>query len=102
MAARANGFAQVFLGLFFLLCFIVVFEQQCSQRCCLAPLVQSASFSPPLQPRYFGFTVASHLREWERISRWQFSIIRSLVHTRWIDGFSDGDSREHPQPSWTP
>ena len=69
MATRTIGFAQVLLGLTFLFCSILVSEQQCSQHCCLAPLVQSTSFSPSLLPHYFGSTIASHLCEWERRSR---------------------------------
>ena len=98
MAARAIGFAQVLLGLTFLFCSILVFEQQCSQHCYLAPLVQSTSFSPPLLPRYSGSTIASHLREWERRSRWQFSIIRSLVRGRTNRLLRCGDIEINPGP----
>ena len=98
MAARTNLVVQVSLVLVLLVCFTLVFEQQCSQYYCLSPLDQSTSFSPSLLPRYAGSSITSHLCEWER-SRWQFSIIRSLVRGRETLLQRCGDVERNPGPA---
>lgn len=99
MPDRSKLVLRVSLGLALRSIFMVVFEQKCSQYCCLTPLDRSISFSPSLLPRYVGSNISSHLREWERRSRWQFSILRSLVCGRATLLLRCGDVEGNPGPA---
>ena len=99
MAARVNLSLKVFLGLVLLLGFWLGFETECSQNRCMTPMDQCTSFSPSLLPRYLRSSISSHLREWERRSRWQSSIIRSLVRGRKTLLLRCGDVERNPGPT---
>ena len=59
----------------------------------------SACFSPSLLLCYAGRSFSSHLREWEKRSRWQISIFRSLVRGRADLLLRCGDVERNPGPA---
>ena len=81
--------------------FLDGFEQQCSQCCCPTPLDHLTSFSPFFLPRYARRSISSHLCEWEKRSRWQLSIFRSLVRGRTTLLLRCGDVKRNPGPAAT-
>jgi hypothetical protein len=87
------------LELAFCLLVLNIFEQQCSQYCCPSPMDYSACFSPSLLPPYTGRSFSSHLREWEKRSRWQISIFRSLVRGHADLLLQCGDIERNPGPA---
>ena len=101
MAARSYPVSKLFLGFAVIVMFLDVCEQQCSQCCCPTPLDRLTRFSPSFLPRYAGRSISSHLREWEKRSRWQLSIFRSRVRGRTTLLLRCGDVERNPGPPAT-
>ena len=106
MAARSNLALRVFLEFLFLFVVLLVFEQNGPQYCLKAPLDRSASFCTSLLPRYGGLGLGlglggifSHLREWERRRRWQFSILQNVVRGHATLLLRCGDVERNPGPA---
>ena len=99
MAARFRLLATVLLVFALCLMFMLVSEQESSQYSCASLSGGFVYFSSSLMPRYAGRRYYSHLREWEKKSRWQLSILRSLIDTRKCLLLQSGDIEKNPGPA---
>ena len=99
MAARFRLLSSVLLVFALCVIFLSVSEQNSPQYSCSSLPDGSTSFSPSLIPRHAGRRHSSHLREWEKKSRWQLSILRSLIDARKSLLLRSGDVEKNPGPA---
>ena len=80
MAAHIDFQLKVLLGLALMFVVLLVSDSKCSNQHWILSFSDPKCFCPSLVPRYAASNVCSHLRDWMKKNRWQFS--RPWMFTR--------------------